>query len=592
VTAGLPVRAIRLLVLAVLVAAAGLLLALSFVSYETLKAHVDAYAVDRNANLSRADFDRLVFALRLVGVALIAGAVGLEVARRRIDGYLTELLHTLRRSCGALVEELLAGIRGESTAHLVAVASVFGLGIALRVENLGLPMRYDEATTFNNYASKPLYIALSDYGTPNNHLLQTFLVHLSTAIFGTAPWAIRLPALLAGVLVVPATYLLVRLLYEKTAALIAAALAATSSTLIEYSTNARGYTLVALIFLLMLIVGTGLIETNSRLGWTLLTVLAILGLYTLPPALYAVGGAMVWILVSRLCRRDLGALPFMRRCGWSVGAVVIVTILLYAPAVAASGIGAITSNQFVSPKPLHEFVTALPAHLHATWDAWNRDLPGVVRTVLAIGFLGGLVLTPRLSKHPIPVVAAVVAWAAPVVALQRVVPYPRVWLFLVPLYLGTSAALLSYVGGRARALAPRAARPVAAIAIGVITWLTVLVVSSHSIRDSRETGALLDAPGVTRFLRGYLRPHDTLLATGSDSILEYYLRRDGIDPGPLLYAKQSGRRVLIVVNTLGGQTLASLAQQLRPSADWTRPTLVRVYPSARLYAVARGGAAN
>ena len=62
-----------------------------------------------------------------------------------------------------------------------------------------LPLRYDEATTYNNFVSKPLYVALANYATPNNHLLHTFLAKVSVGLAGNEPWAIRLPALLAGI---------------------------------------------------------------------------------------------------------------------------------------------------------------------------------------------------------------------------------------------------------------------------------------------------------------------------------------------------------------------------------------------------------
>ena len=62
----------------------------------------------------------------------------------------------------------------------------------------------------------------------------------------------RLPAFTAGVLLVPAVYWLAKRLYDRWTALGAALLVAWWPTLINYSTNARGYTLVALFTLLTL----------------------------------------------------------------------------------------------------------------------------------------------------------------------------------------------------------------------------------------------------------------------------------------------------------------------------------------------------
>lgn len=584
------VRAVRWLVVLLLTLVAAALLALSFISYKTLRAHVNAYAVDRSANISRTEYDRLVLALRLLAPVLVGVAGALVVARDRVDRSLGAFGSSVRAGWRGLVAEVSAATRAETALHRAAFAAVCGLGLALRLEYMGLPMRYDEATSFNNYASKPLYIGLTDYREPNNHLFHTFLVHVSTGIFGTAPWAIRLPALVAGVLMVPATYVLARVLYEKTAALLAAGLVATSSTLIEYSTNARGYTIVALLVLVILIVGARVVETNSGLAWTGLAVLATLALYTLPPAVYAVGGAGLWIALSGLRRWEAAPRVFLHRFAASLLATVVLTVLLYAPVAAVSGAGSITSNQYVSPRTLHSFLSALPGHLHTTWNAWNRDLPLVVRVVLAAGFLAGLALTPRLSRFRFPPALVVVAWAALLVFVQRVIPYPRVWLFLVPLYLATSAAALAYAARRLSATIGARARALQAAAlVAVVASFAGLVLSSHSIRDSRETGALLDAPRVARLLADRIRPGDKVVATGSDSILEYYLRRDGVDPAPLLYSDERGRRLLLVVNTLGGQTLHSLWPGDGAIADWSRPAEIARYRSAAVFSVRRRG---
>jgi hypothetical protein len=87
------------------------------------------------------------------------------------------------------------------------------LGVGLRAAFINQPMRYDEALTFNEFASRPLYYGLSFYPDPNNHLLNTLLVHLAFVGLGNQPWVLRLPALIGGVLLVPATYVLTRLLY-------------------------------------------------------------------------------------------------------------------------------------------------------------------------------------------------------------------------------------------------------------------------------------------------------------------------------------------------------------------------------------------
>ena len=71
-------------------------------------------------------------------------------------------------------------------------------------------MRYDEAWMFLNYGSASFASAASNYSLPNNHVFHTLLVWLTTHALGDAPWAIRLPTVVAGVFVVVATYFVAR----------------------------------------------------------------------------------------------------------------------------------------------------------------------------------------------------------------------------------------------------------------------------------------------------------------------------------------------------------------------------------------------
>jgi hypothetical protein len=113
------------------------------------------------------------------------------------------------------------------------------------------------------------------------------------------------------------------------------------------------------------------------------------------------------------------------------------------------------------------------------------------------------------------------------------------------------------------------------------------VLSADSVRESRETGALLDAPAIAAFLAERVEPKDRVLATGSDTILEYYLERDGVDAGPLLYSTDAADRTFVVVNVLGGQTLEDLLSQLDGSDELPPPELLRSFDSGRVYLVER-----
>ena len=74
-----------------------------------------------------------------------------------------------------------------------------------------LPMRFDESYTYLQYASQPLYVTVSKYDAPNNHVLHSVLVWLATQLAGNSPEVIRCPAFVCGVLTAMVAAILRRL---------------------------------------------------------------------------------------------------------------------------------------------------------------------------------------------------------------------------------------------------------------------------------------------------------------------------------------------------------------------------------------------
>ena len=566
---------------AALVAALALV-ALSLVPYERLKEHVDAFTVDRDADVTRDEFDAIVWRLRVLAVGFGALTALLVTFGPRIDRVAAAVASSWWSSLRATPAAFGGWLARERGAYLASAGAILVGAVALRVAYLEVPLRYDEATTYDNFVSKPLYVALANYATPNNHLLHTFLAKVSVGLFGNESWAIRLPALVAGIALVPATLAFARVFYGRAAALLAAALVAVSSTLVEYSTNARGYTLVALATLVVLLAAARAVERDSIGAWAAVAVVGALGLYAVPIMIYPIGGALLWILVSGgLAGRPVG--PLLTRVAATALVATILTLLLYAPVYAASGVRSVTANEFVEPRTWSKLLDLFPEHVSNTVETWARDLPLAAAILLGAGLLGGIVASPWISRFPAPVLVAVVAWALVVVAAQRVVPYTRVWLFLVPLAAATTAGFFGWLLERR----PWAARAAPAIALTVAVAGSLLVLDADSVRESRETGALLDAPAIAELLAERVEPGDRILATGSDTILEYYLERDGIDAGPLLYTTEPSDRTYVVVNTLGGQTLDDLLAQLDDVDEREPPELLRSFDSGVVYLVQR-----
>src|SRR5678815_4844579 len=125
---------------------------------------------------------------------------------------------------------------GEITkAEIYAVAWVTALAAVCRVVALSQPMRYDESVTWAYFVGRSWTTIISQYQFPNNHVLFSLLAKATSSLAAWQPWALRLPALIAGIAIVPLTWAVGRRFADRDSALLGAALAGASTPLILYS---------------------------------------------------------------------------------------------------------------------------------------------------------------------------------------------------------------------------------------------------------------------------------------------------------------------------------------------------------------------
>ena len=180
----------------------------------------------------------------------------------------------------------------------IALGVVLLLAAAVGSRRRRPAVRY-EVFTWQQYAVKGWHHIVTDYTYPNNHILNSLAEHFVWRVFGESEVAMRLPALVFGILLVPATYVVARMLYDRTAAVWAAALVAGSSLLIQYSINGRGYTM-GMVFVLVGIAGaTWAVRGGGLKAWALLGVSSVLAVYTVPTMVGGVAIAFAWALLRR-----------------------------------------------------------------------------------------------------------------------------------------------------------------------------------------------------------------------------------------------------------------------------------------------------
>ena len=407
----------------------------------------------------------------------------------------------------------------------VAIATL--LAIAIRRPLLFRPMRTDEAATVLYYAARPLSIGLSIYGSPNNHILHTALVHITWSLFGPAEWALRLPAFLAGVALVPLAYVTARALGAGSGVL-PAAIVATLPILVDYSTDARGYTIVCAFTLLATLAAARMRERGDRASAITFAVMIALGLWTIPIMVYPFVMLATWALLSTHWRVALAA---------SAGAALL-ALALYAPVLTVSGVDALISNPWVRPVPWPRFFAAFPRLLADVWRSWMTAVPLPLAVAFGIAFIAGAVRARMtLWIGLLPVLLLVVA--------QHSIPFPRTWL---PLLVLATIAMGASI--------PANAKPIVELTV-VLTVAVLLAYCALRIPRRPETGELPHVREIARFLAENARPNDAVgTLSPSDVPLAFYL--DGRVLRPDVHAS----RIFVVTNEEYGQFLAKTLVEL------------------------------
>jgi hypothetical protein len=132
-------------------------------------------------------------------------------------------------------------------------ARVLHLGVGLVVVSaaayvvaraVSVPITYDEATSLYRYVqAEPA--ALADFAAATNHLLNSVLTRAVHAVAGSAPWALRLPNVLAGVMFLVVAARLAGRTHQPVIGAAGAVLLATNPYLLDYFALSRGYGLAA-----------------------------------------------------------------------------------------------------------------------------------------------------------------------------------------------------------------------------------------------------------------------------------------------------------------------------------------------------------
>ena len=416
-----------------------------------------------------------------------------------------------------------------NTALLVlAVLTLAGLGLRLAVTR-GIWL--DEAISIHQ-AHLSLHDMFSNLYYGDRHPpLHHLALWLTIRAFGDSEFAVRLPSLIAGTLVIPALYELGRELYDRRTGLIAAAFAAVSPLLIWYSQEVRMYAFVTLFGLLALLTQLRVLRNGTMLNWAayILATAALLWSHYFGLLLIGVQQLIfVGVIVHRQ-RNGERIKPLVMGFAYSTAVLVMQLVPIVA----------LAHNQFQStgaaagsPSGTYDALSFYAVVSNMAWALWGYQ-PNATTALLAamwpLLLLLSLLLLGRGGSRQTLILAA--AALAPVVLLLGVSVFDRelfevrYFLLVVPLLLLLIARLVT---GWIRN--PRARLLVA----GGVVFTLLLGLANQQTNDGNPR--LFDFRGAIHKIQADAGPRSLVLFEPPDMryVLEYYapnLRRQPLRLG-------------------------------------------------------------
>lgn len=500
----------------------------------------------------------------------------------------------LKQAARPAIRSTAASLATTKATHWAALAGITAVGAGMRASFLGRPLLWDEATTFFDYVMQPWWIAPTWYPAPNNHVFHSELAWLSTTLLSPEAWALRVPAFVAGTLLIPAVWLLARRLYDDRVALLAAAMVAASSVLVGTSVEARGYSIVALCFTIILWLAVDLRTRDNAAVWLVFAAVSALGAYAIPTMVFPYAFVCVWLMLCALVRRHV--LPPRALLGRLVvvgGAVGAFAAVLYMPILVVSGYQAIFSNWAVQPLLLSDLIGAIWHEGITAFGYWAHSLPGPAQAIVAVSLVLGLALHWRHTTYRVPILVGLLGPILLMLA-QRIALPARAWTFLLPIVVITVASGVVWtldllVRNR------RANRYVTMVlGIGLVAVIAVGTMRTEFLVSwDLETETMLNGPAVADFLATELGERDAVLtAFPSTRVLRYELRRRGLDHH-LTRPPENPRTWFVVVNSYRyPQTLQDVQLRNAPVTKGTPPRgATRVFAEGfvEIYRVANAG---
>ena len=543
----------------------------SLQSYDTLTTLLNQLASDGNfESFTGTLYQRLKLPFVFVGISLIALAGFLLIQWKKTEAWIQKFpseskrfFALLREDTVTFVQDTKASIVNQGWLTNSALAGIVFVALILRLKNLNLPLSHDEAYMYNAFASRSFWHIVTNYHLPNNHVLLSIIIKIVTGVFGNHVWTLRLPTIIAGVLMVPASYYFGKRFYSVETGLLSSILVAVFPILVQYSVLARGYAIIALSTLLIFTLTDYVRVNKNRFVWLLIVVLSALGFFTIPIMLFPWGALYIWLIVSYIfkdTRSYKAEFDFLKYWVSSGIITAVITVLLYTPIIIYS-YNRFFGNGFIAPLEWDILLVTIWTRLRNTWIEWTEFIPVWISFLGILGFLISLVFHKKFSRQKFSPQLAFFIWIAAMLIVRRPDMLPRFWLFLTaPILVWSAAGIVEPLKriplniGKDRNLA----QVFIALIFTFVFVQSILTIPTLPARWTEKD----DMEKATLYLKDYVHQDDLVTAsTARLPAMRYYFHYYDL-PGGLIRESGEFQRAFIIVDSEKGETLRSNAPKL------------------------------
>ncbi len=503
-------------------------------------------------------------------------------------------LERLENLTGRFFKKLFSAIKDEGRPHLIFLLIIFISGIIFRIIFITKQINYSEAFIYLDYLRERTFNDLFFYSSADNFILNNlFMKPLS--LISSDLWVLRLPSLIAGMIIIPASYVTTRILYNKHAALIASAIISSSSYFIYYSTDMRGVSLLLLVFLFTVMTATFLRKNDEMIAWVFISLLSALGFYLTAFYFLPFMTVMIWLILSAIFKDTAYSLWNAIKRVLLVAAVSFMfTFLFYIPVIITSGIRDTVNFNFSKAENLKLALKSLIDLIRPEWIGLNAIINLIFIILLFIAVIFSVTISRKNKKHKISLFYAV-AIVITIFMLSLVKFSSAVSMAFIPLSLIIIASYgISYILGTDRILNGTAINRKLSRSAAIFATVSLIAIFSvglifNSISLINVTDTLKDSDRiVSDYGSKFTTGNKVILQKPADYLMMYSLKTQGINYTGYEDVLYPDNNIIILVSKSAGQNVDEILNNFYSTHDllslgFTDPEILKDYPTATIY---------